>query len=72
MIAGELAVGATYAAGDRVRSAGALYRCLQAHTALAEWTPGAAPSLWARVLPGQDGNVWEPGTTGAPWMEIDG
>lgn len=63
----EWSVGATYAAGDRVRSAGALYRCLQAHTALAEWTPGAAPSLWARVLPGQDGN--EPEVGYAEWEQ---
>lgn len=105
----EWKVGQSYAGGDRVRFAGTLYRCLQAHTALAEWTPGAAPSLWARVLPGQDGNepdegyaeweqpdstnpyskgdrvahggkvwestsdgnVWEPGTVGAPWKEVD-
>lgn len=101
-------VGATYAAGDRVTRSGVLYKCLQAHTALAEWKPEDAPSLWARVLPGQDGNepsdgyaeweqpdstnpysngdrvthngktwestadgnVWEPGTTGAPWKEV--
>lgn len=106
----EWSVGAAYAVGDRVRSAGALYRCLTAHMALAEWEPASAPSLWAEVLPGQDGNepevgyaewvqpgstnpyskgdrvthggktwestsdgnVWEPGTTGAPWMEVDG
>lgn len=41
---------ASYEAGMRVRFAGVLYRCLQAHRAQADWTPGAAGSLWARVL----------------------
>ena len=46
----EWAVGATYAVGDRVRGAGILYRCLQAHTALAEWTPGTgAVAVGARA-----------------------
>ena len=27
-----------------------MYRCLQAHTAQADWTPDAVPSLWAKVL----------------------
>ncbi len=40
----------SYEAGDRVCYEGVLYRCLQAHTAQAGWTPAAAPSLWAKVL----------------------
>lgn len=92
-----------YAAGKRVLYQGTLYKCLQAHRSQASWTPDASPSLWAKVLPGQDGkvgewvqpdstngykkgdkvthggktwestadnNVWEPGTTGAPWTEV--
>lgn len=35
-----------YSAGDRVRYGGKLYRCLQAHTAQADWTPDTAVSLW--------------------------
>lgn len=65
----EWTVGATYAAGDRVTRSGVLYKCLQAHTALAEWEPEAAPSLWARVLPGQDGN--EPSEGYAEWEQPD-
>ena len=42
--------GTNYAAGDRVRYEGVLYRCLTAHTSQADWTPTAAPSLWAQVL----------------------
>lgn len=41
---------ATYAKGDRVRYAEVLYKCLTAHTAQVDWTPVAAPSLWAKVL----------------------
>ena len=39
-----------YSVGDRVRYEGTLYKCLQAHTAQATWTPTDAPSLWAEVL----------------------
>lgn len=39
-----------YAADDRVVYAGTLYKCLQAHTAQEDWTPGSAFSLWAKVL----------------------
>lgn len=35
---------------------GTRYRCLQDHTCTAEWTPTAAPSLWTKVLPGQEGS----------------
>lgn len=45
----------------RVRYNGVLYRCLQPHTAQSDWTPVAAPSLWAKVLI-EDPNVipeWE-------------
>ena len=39
-----------YEIGARVRYAGILYKCLQAHTSQSTWTPTDAPSLWARVL----------------------
>lgn len=44
------AAGKGYATGDRVEYGGLLYKCLQTHTAQADWTPDAAPSLWAKVL----------------------
>ena len=68
-LADEWMAGVSYAVGQRVRHAGELYRCLQAHTSQADWSPDAAPSLWARVLPGQEGSgeevgEWEqPGST---------
>ena len=40
---------ATYDVGDRVSYEGTLYKCLQAHTAQAVWTPNDSPSLWVRV-----------------------
>lgn len=36
-------------AGERLRYHGELYRVLQDHTAQADWTPDAAPSLFVRV-----------------------
>lgn len=42
--------GADYAAGERRTYGGMLYRCLQSHTAMEEWTPADAPSLWTKVL----------------------
>lgn len=42
--------GTAYDVGYKVRHGGILYACLQAHTSQAGWEPGAAPSLWAKVL----------------------
>ncbi len=42
--------GTAYEPGIRVRYDGELYRCLQAHTAINEWNPADAISLWAKVL----------------------
>ena len=39
--------GQVYAAGERYRHNGILYRCVQAHTSQAGWTPEAVPALWA-------------------------
>ena len=53
---------------------GKLYKVLQAHTSQADWAPDAAPSLFAEVLPGQDGTgigEWvQPGSTN-PYMTGD-
>lgn len=43
-----------YEAQQRVRFNGKLYRCEQAHTSQATWTPDATPALWTEVA--------EPGT----------
>ena len=46
--------GLGYVAGDRVQYNGKLYKCLQGYTSQADWSPEAAPSLWAEILAGQD------------------
>ena len=38
-----------YQTGDRVQYEGKLYKCLQAHTSQADWTPDTAVSLWVEV-----------------------
>ena len=45
----EWAAGTAYAAGDRVVYNGALYKCVQAHTSQADWTPDATPAIWVVV-----------------------
>lgn len=39
-----------YKTGDRKLYNGVLNKCLQDHTAQAEWNPENAPSLWAKIL----------------------
>ena len=43
------AIGRAYAVGDRVQHGGTLYKCVQAHTSQADWTPDATPALWVVV-----------------------
>ena len=69
----ELEVGKEYQAGDKVQYEDRPYRCLQAHTSQADWTPDAAPSLWARILSG-GGDVipiWEQPDSTNPYMTGD-
>lgn len=41
--------GVAYAVGDRRQYDGLLYRCVQAHTSQADWTPDVTPALWVRT-----------------------
>lgn len=43
------AIGRAYAAGDRVQHGGTLYKCIQAHTSQADWTPDITPALFVVV-----------------------
>ena len=43
------AISRAYAVGDRVQHGGTLYKCVQAHTSQADWTPDATPALWVVV-----------------------
>lgn len=56
-------------AGDRIRYRGILYKVLQGHVSQADWTPDVTPSLYAKVLPGQEGNEPEEGY--AEWVQPD-
>lgn len=48
----------------RLNRKGTLYKALSDHVATKEWPPESAPSLYARVLPGQSGEVGE-------WVQPD-
>ena len=41
--------GVAYVTGQRVQHGGTLYKCVQAHTSQADWTPDATPALWVVV-----------------------
>ena len=45
----EWAYPVAYAVGAEVTYLGLRYRCLQAHTSQAGWTPVAVPALWTRI-----------------------
>ena len=48
-----------YVSGDIRQYNGLLYRCVQAHTSQATWTPEDAPSLWTRIAdPAQEWPEW--------------
>ena len=70
----EWAAGVDYAAGYKAQYNGTLYKCVQAHTAQADWNPVDAPSLWAEVLAGQDGTAigeWVQPDSTNPYMRGD-
>lgn len=52
-----------YTADVRVRYGDKLYRCVQAHTSQADWTPPDTPALWTEVA--------EPGTIPV-WVQPTG
>ena len=41
--------GVSYAVGNIRTYEEKLYKCVQAHTSQADWTPDAVPALWARI-----------------------
>lgn len=59
--------GKAYAVGDRVKYNGLLYRCVQAHTSQADWTPDVVPANEKHWTSDIDANVYEPGVYG--WAE---
>ena len=57
----EWIAGESYTEGQRVKYKGTLYKVLLDHVSQADWTPDTAPSPFAKVLPGQEGNEPEEG-----------
>lgn len=51
--------GTAYSADQRVSYGDKLYRCVQAHTSQADWTPDATPALWAEVAKPGEIPVWK-------------
>lgn len=70
---GKWREGVQYKVDDRVAYEDILYKVLQDHTSQADWTPDAAPSLFAKVLiPDPDQvPVWEQPDSTNPYMKGD-
>lgn len=49
---------AAYTVDERVRYGDKLYRCVQAHTSQADWTPPSTPALWTEVAKPGEIPVW--------------
>lgn len=56
----EWEVGVEYTARKKVMRNGTLYRCLQAHTSQADWTPDVVPSLWTAIDEEHKGTINDP------------
>lgn len=65
--------GVDYVAGIRVLYNGTLYKVLTAHTSQDDWTPDAAPSLFAKVLIPDETVIpeWEQPDSTNPYMKDD-
>lgn len=48
-----------YAADERIRYDGKLYRVVQAHTSQTDWTPDLTPALWTEVARPGEIPVWK-------------
>lgn len=65
-----------YALDERVRYSDGFYKCIQAHTAQADWNPAEAPSLWAAIInatvvPIDGYPVWQQPSSTNPYMTGD-
>lgn len=53
-------VGIAVAKDNRYQYNGKLYKCVQAHTTQADWTPDATPALWTVVDVAHTGTIDDP------------
>jgi len=63
-----------YPVGFKLQYGGALYKVLQTHNSQSDWTPENAPSLFAKVLAGQEGTEigeWTQPDSTNPYMTGD-
>lgn len=61
-----------YAVDERIRYGEKLYRCVQAHTSQADWTPDVTPALWTEVAKPGEIPVWkQPSGTQDAYMKGD-
>lgn len=69
----EWLYGIEYKIDFKVRYQGTLYKCLQTHTAIENWNPVDAPSLWAKVLIPDPEIIldWEQPDSTNPYMKGD-
>ena len=51
--------GTAYTVDERVSYDDKLYRCVQAHTSQADWTPDVTPALWTEVAKPGEIPVWK-------------
>ena len=65
--------GVNYAAGKRLVHNGTIYKVIQDHTSQDDWTPDAAPSLFAKVLIPDPDIIpeWEQPDSTNPYMTGD-
>ena len=56
----EWATDTAYTVGYKVQRGGKLWRCKQAHTAIATWEPENAASLWEVINETHDGTKYDP------------
>lgn len=65
--------GVAYVTGKRVLQGGVLYKVLQDHTSQDDWTPDAAPALFAKVLIPDATAIpeWEQPDSTNPYMSGD-
>ena len=54
------AVGIAVSVGDRYQFNGKLYKCGQAHTTQADWTPDKTPALWTVIDVTHSGTIDDP------------
>lgn len=54
------AIGVTYSVDKRLQHEGVLYKCIQAHTSQADWTPDVSSALFVKVAKPGDGTREHP------------